>query len=94
MKTLFELPAIQPLPKQRKPRRKNRTLYSKSENNRRYKLHGKVKKIADIKLEVRKRIIIVPVGLDVDFYPSIQELIYKFKYTAPTEFTPPRLICN
>lgn len=91
---LFNIPEKEPPKKQRKPRRKSRNIYSSSENNRRYKLHKRVKEIDGVKIEVRKRIIIIPLGFEIEKHNSIDELIKKFRYTAPTLFTPPRLIYN
>lgn len=84
-----DLHRIQKPPKERKKRRKC-TLFSQKENNRRYRLHRKVKKSAlkDVKIYVRKRVIELPVMFELDDYPDIKELIYKFKYQAPTEFLP------
>ncbi|WP_159109180.1 hypothetical protein [Elizabethkingia anophelis] len=82
------VPVEQP-PKERKIRRKC-TRYNRTQNNRRYKLHRKVRslELEEVKLHVRKRIIELPVMFDLDPYPCLKELIYKFKYEAPTEYRP------
>lgn len=71
--------------KPKKPRRKS-TLYSKKENNRRYKLHRKVKKIESISLFVRERLIELPIGFEINDYRYVKELIEIFKYQASTLF--------
>lgn len=82
-----EVAPVDPPPKERKNRRKC-TRYNKTQNNRRYKLHRKVRslELKQIKLHVRKRVIELPVMFDLEPYPCLKELIYKFKYEAPTEF--------
>jgi hypothetical protein len=87
MNKLFEIPETQPPKKERKQRRKS-TRYNKSENNRRYKLHRKVKNLSNVKLLVRQKTIILPPNLNLEFYPSVEELVFKFKYFAPVEITP------
>ena len=87
MKTLFDIPPIEPPPKVRKKRKKSNRYFVK-ENRRRYRLHRKVKDLSNVQLEVRARILILPVGFNIDFYPSVKELILRFKYFAPTLYTP------
>ncbi|ROH98312.1 hypothetical protein EGI16_21785 [Chryseobacterium sp. G0240] len=84
-----DVPIVQEPPKDRKKRRKC-TLYSKKENNRRYRLHRKFKSLGleNVKLYVRMRLIELPVIFDLEPYPDLKELIFKFKYQAPTEFLP------
>ncbi|PTT19499.1 hypothetical protein DBR28_21345 [Chryseobacterium sp. HMWF028] len=84
-----DVPRLQEPTKERKKRRKC-TLFSQKENNRRYRLHRKVRKLAleGVKLYVRKRVIELPVMFELDDYPALKELIYDFKYQAPTEFLP------
>lgn len=84
-----ELVPVEQPPKERKIRRKC-TRYNRTQNNRRYKLHRKVRslELEEVKLHVRKRIIELPVMFDLDTYPCLKELIYKFKYEAPTEYRP------
>jgi len=84
-----DLPRIPEPAKERKKRRKC-TLFSQKENNRRYRLHRKVRKLnlKGVKLHVRKRVIELPVMFELDDYPALKELIYNFKYQAPTEYLP------
>lgn len=86
MKTIELFPEtgrIEPPPKVRKPHRKSNR-YTPKENRRRYRLHRKVKDLSVADLQVRARVLVLPVGFSVEDYPSIKELIYKFKYYAPT----------
>ena len=78
-----EVEKVSPPPKVRKPRKKSNR-FSEKENGRRYRLHRKVKDCSNVQLDVRSRIITLPVGFNMDFYPSVKELICRFKYFAPT----------
>ncbi|MCT4238443.1 hypothetical protein [Elizabethkingia anophelis] len=84
-----EVVSVDPPPKKKKIRRKC-TRYNKTQNNRRYKLHRKVRslELEEVRLHVRLRVIELPVMFDLEPYPCLKELIYKFKYEAPTEYYP------
>ncbi|MEN5130690.1 hypothetical protein [Elizabethkingia anophelis] len=84
-----EVVPVDPPPKEKKIRRKC-TRYNKTQNNRRYKLHRKVRslELEEVRLHVRLRVIELPVMFDLEPYPCLKELIYKFKYEAPTEYRP------
>lgn len=78
-----EVERVEPPPKVRKPRQKSNR-YTPKDNRRRYRLHRKVKDLDVAELQVRARVLVLPVGFSVENYPNIKELIYRFKYYAPT----------
>ena len=93
IKEMFpEVEKITPPPKFRKPRKKTNH-FTTSENYRRYRLHRKVKDLDNVKLEVRAKTITLPVGFSLENYPSVQELVFRFRYFAPTiQNYPPRFL--
>ncbi len=77
MKTLFDIAPIPKLKKALKPRKKVTAF-----NNRRYKLHQKVKDLCD--LRVKERTIIVGKAIPI-IYKYIIELQTKFQYNIQPE---------
>lgn len=88
-----EIAMVQPPLKLRAPRKKSNR-FTKSENNRRYRLHRKVKNLSCVKLDVRNKYIEVPHNFNLDFFPSVKELVFRFKYYAQICITPPPKINN
>ena len=78
-----EVERVEPPPKVRKPRRKSKR-FTPKENRRRYRLHRKVKDLGSVELKVRAREMVLPINFPVEQHSVVKELIYRFKYFAPT----------